>query len=310
MSHAATNWAIQQRGLDPAVKIVLWHLADCHNPAQGCFPTQKYLAENAELSRASVNRHLAALEAKGLIVRERRFDPVRQRQLETRYYLACEPDFEAHRRRIDAGPVRGKKPCLRDGHGAEHQMPVEPCLRDGHGAVSQIPVEPCLRASESRVSTCDTNPVKEPVREPSSRASAVAGGRFDEFWAEWPEAERPKARGYALRMFGELTREHQLHAIRLAANFRSQRRAIHEMALMIPYLKLKHFLDFVEAPPVDVEGYFVITPDRQEWLPWMEFHRRSCSPSVIAGIERGGKLLRKSRWPDSDRSAAVLDIRP
>lgn len=107
MSHAATNWAIQQRGLDPAVKIVLWHLADCHNPAQGCFPTQNYLAANAELSRASINRHLATLETRGLIARERRYDPVRHRQLETRYYLACEADFEARRVRI-----RGKK-CLR-----------------------------------------------------------------------------------------------------------------------------------------------------------------------------------------------------
>ena len=39
MSHAATNWAIQQRGLKPATKIVLWFLCDRHNPDFGCFPT-------------------------------------------------------------------------------------------------------------------------------------------------------------------------------------------------------------------------------------------------------------------------------
>jgi hypothetical protein len=32
MSHRATNWAIQQRGLAPATKLVLWHLCDRHNP--------------------------------------------------------------------------------------------------------------------------------------------------------------------------------------------------------------------------------------------------------------------------------------
>ena len=32
MSHKATVWAIQQRGLKPATKIVLWFLCDRHNP--------------------------------------------------------------------------------------------------------------------------------------------------------------------------------------------------------------------------------------------------------------------------------------
>ena len=40
MSHKATVWAIQQRGLKPATKIVLWFLCDRHNPDFGCFPTQ------------------------------------------------------------------------------------------------------------------------------------------------------------------------------------------------------------------------------------------------------------------------------
>ena len=32
MSHDATNWAIQRRGLKPTTKIVLWHLCDRFNP--------------------------------------------------------------------------------------------------------------------------------------------------------------------------------------------------------------------------------------------------------------------------------------
>lgn len=69
MSHEATNWAIKQRGLKPAAKILLWHLADCHNPAYGCFPSQEYLAEHAEMSERSVRRHLEELEELGLISR-------------------------------------------------------------------------------------------------------------------------------------------------------------------------------------------------------------------------------------------------
>ena len=67
MSHFATNWAILQRGLKPATKIVLWHLCDRHNPDFGCFPTQARLATDCEISRSALNDHLRKLELAGLI---------------------------------------------------------------------------------------------------------------------------------------------------------------------------------------------------------------------------------------------------
>ena len=66
MSHRATNWAILQRGLKPATKIVLWHLCDRHNPDFGCSPTQARLAADAEMSVSALNEHLAKLEGAGL----------------------------------------------------------------------------------------------------------------------------------------------------------------------------------------------------------------------------------------------------
>lgn len=94
MSHAGTNWAIQQRGLRPIAKLLLWHLADCHNPTQGCFPAQEYLADRCEISRSSVNRTLDELEAAGLIRREKRVHADTKRQMPTRYFLAFEEGFE------------------------------------------------------------------------------------------------------------------------------------------------------------------------------------------------------------------------
>ncbi|WP_369682753.1 helix-turn-helix domain-containing protein [Roseovarius sp. M141] len=75
MSHEATNWAIKQRGLKPTAKIVLWHLCDRFNPDYGCFPSQARLAHDCEISRATLNRHLDGLEARGLIRRIRVIDP-------------------------------------------------------------------------------------------------------------------------------------------------------------------------------------------------------------------------------------------
>lgn len=93
MSHEATNWAVKTKGLRPITKIVLWHLADCHNPSAGCFPTQSYLAAQCEISRSSINRQLDELEKIGLIRREATIDPETKRQRPTRYRLAFEEGF-------------------------------------------------------------------------------------------------------------------------------------------------------------------------------------------------------------------------
>ena len=94
MSHKATNWAIQVRGLKPATKLVLWFLADHHNPSYGCFPAQKTLADEAEMARSTVRSHLGILEHKGLILRENSVDPETHRQNPTHYRLAFEEGFD------------------------------------------------------------------------------------------------------------------------------------------------------------------------------------------------------------------------
>ena len=286
MSHAATNWAIQQRGLDPAVKIVLWHLADCHNPAQGCFPRQAYLAEHSELSRASVNRHLATLEQRGLIVRERSVDPRTGHQCPTRYYLACEPDFEQHRTRLATETNPQKKPCL----------------KDGHGAVSQNAVEPCLNSAKTRVSDCDTNPVIEPVIKPTSGAQVREDRDFQNFWEDWPLKQRPDNCRVASRHFDRLTPSDQIKAVRHAHTYRALVGTLGGFAPMIPYLRQRLFLEFDEAPEVDGEGYFVIKPDRPEWDAWLASLEASYGPNAPIRVKNKGFLLTKTRWPQTPQN--------
>lgn len=195
MSHAATNWAIQQRGLKPATKIVLWHLCDRHNPDFGCFPSQNRLADDCEISRSTLNDHLDRLEAAQLLRRVRRVDPVTKRQLPTRYILGFEPGFT---------PV-AVEPCPETGHGndagaespdAAGASPVDgaadalPCLDLGHGigaqAVSDFPGNPCPENTESRVRNPDTNPVREPLSKPvkEEEGAPAREADFDRFFAE------------------------------------------------------------------------------------------------------------------------------
>jgi hypothetical protein len=175
MSHAATNWAIQQRGLKPTSKIVLWHLCDRFNPDFGCFPSQEQLAEDCEISRSTLNEHLALLETAGLIRRVQRLNPGNKRQMPTRYILAFEPGFAQHQ----------GAPCPEIGHGSEAQddLPfvipenaaeiaasladnLTPCPKTGHGAVYDFDPEPCPENAPSRVRNPDGNLVSEPVSKP------------------------------------------------------------------------------------------------------------------------------------------------
>jgi len=157
MSHRATNWAIQQRGLAPATKLVLWHLCDRHNPDYGCFPSQDQLAADAEISRASLNTHLDKLEQAGLIRRERRLDDDTKRQRTTRYFLGFEEDFA-----------------------------VKPCPDSGHESTP----EPCPNLAKSRVQNLDTNPVsKEPVITTARDAGATREGRADDDGPDLDAAE-------------------------------------------------------------------------------------------------------------------------
>ncbi|MBM9593422.1 helix-turn-helix domain-containing protein [Roseitranquillus sediminis] len=130
MSHRGTNWAIQQRGLKPAVKMVLWHLCDRHNPDHGCFPSQEQLAYDSEIPRRTLNVYLDELERAGLIRRERRINPATRRRLSTRYVLAFEDDF-------------GREPCAASAHGEDP--------------------EPCVEIAGFHVQNLHTNPVREPV---------------------------------------------------------------------------------------------------------------------------------------------------
>ena len=140
MSHDATNWAIKQRGIRPALKVVLWNLCDRYHPDNGCFPSQDTLAADCEVPRSTLNVYLKELEDAGLIAREQRRERGSNRQERTRYRFPFEPDFP------------------------EKTTP-NPSPESGHGAESRNDVEPSPENGESRVQNLDSNPVREPVKE-------------------------------------------------------------------------------------------------------------------------------------------------
>ena len=156
MSHRATIWAIQQRGLKPATKIVLWFLCDRHNPDFGCFPTQARLAEDAEMSISALNEHLALLERAGLIRRIRSHDPRTHRRQATRYILGFEDGFTQ-----EPTPEAGDGP-----EGTEEEQGADPTPESERGAISGFSAEPSPDFAQSHLRNPETNLVREPLSKP------------------------------------------------------------------------------------------------------------------------------------------------
>lgn len=176
MSHKATVWAIQQRGLKPATKIVLWFLCDRHNPDFGCFPTQARLADDAEMSISALNGHLAKLEELRLIHRVRTHDPRTHKRQATRYILGFEDGFPQ-----EPTPETG------DGlEGTDDEQDDAPSPGSGDGAISGFPAKPSPDFAQSHLRNPETNLVREPLKEPvkEEEGAQAREADFDRFFAE------------------------------------------------------------------------------------------------------------------------------
>jgi len=176
VSHKATVWAIQQRGLKPATKIVLWFLCDRHNPDFGCFPTQARLADDAEMSISALNEHLAKLEKLRLIHRVRVHDPCTHKRQATRYILGFEDGFP-------------QKPTPETGHGfcgTEEEQHADPTPDSGDRAISGFSTKPSPDFAQSHLRNPETNLVREPLSKPvkEEEDAQARDSDFENFFTE------------------------------------------------------------------------------------------------------------------------------
>lgn len=255
MSHRATNWAIQQRGLNPATKILLWYLADCHNNHTGrCDPSQDRLASECEMSRSSVNRHLTKLEEVGLIRRRQRLHDTSKKQLSTFYELAIDGPFSMS--------------------------------QSGTSPVCQNEQEPCVNLDDSRVSQLwDTNQEGEPGIEPGSIKNTKKEtdlfseeslpsqqdqtsqqsletrkqneALFEEWWKEiWPSHQRKTGKAdckalYLKSVEGRNPKADPITAAELNAATRRYIASVRDMQFLkgpLPWLRLPGWEPFMGAP--------------------------------------------------------------
>lgn len=292
MSHRATNWAIEQRGLKPVTKIILWHLADCHNPDKGgSFPTIDFLADRCEVSRASVMRHLDELEERGLIRRKKRVNEQTKRQEASRYFLAFEPGFEpldVVSRVANCDPETAPSRVAETGEAESQSSDTQTCKG------TYIPPKPPL--AETSAEGVDSG--EKPVENPPPPLPPELGTLI----ARWP-ASRLGNPDKARRAWEGLTA-----GDRNAALLQAEKTAKTLAGLRLPvpklsgYLAERAWLEFADAPPVE-DGHYRITPGRPEWEPWLRWIGRTFSPARIESTRKLGFFLPATRWPPGHAKA-------
>lgn len=181
MSHRATIWAIQQRGLKPGAKLVLIQLADHHNPVNGCFPGQELLADECEMTVRSVHAHLKTLEERGLI-RRIKHDEHGNRTRSDRYVFAFED------------PEIGSESAPED---TQSTQPNAPSCDLNTGKNAQETPE---KMRQKHRKNFPPNLVREPERETCDDHGGSIVMAFRGFWNAYP---RPRDEGLSLRYFTE-----------------------------------------------------------------------------------------------------------
>lgn len=277
MSHAATNWAIKQRGLKPATKIVLWFLADCHNAHTGqCNPKQATLADLCEMSRSTVNLHLEKLERAGLLRRVQTIDPLTKKQRPTHYELALEGAIQ---------PVSENRTPPQDVESRPQDV-AQPCPKTGHGAVSENRTDPCPKNEHSRVRNSDTKnlgrePGKEPCAEkPAHTADFDFEGFFENFSRTYPRVGSPEETERQLRAALDAGVDPQQilygaksYAEEQAGNLRPGRTSY--IAYSENWLEKKRWRQFAASPRATVDPRQVLMARAQNILEGKPFVCRS-----------------------------------
>jgi hypothetical protein len=153
------------------------------------------------------------------------------------------------------------------------------------------PVQPEAANQDGLISTHPTNTLSK--KYPSSN------GAFSELWEPWAREHRPDSRAAAEAIFINLPAPiDRYQAIEHAAAYRRLMVYRGTKPLMIRYLKEKWWRVLAGAPPYDKDGDFIITPEREEWGPWLDALRATHGDVAVASAKRLGKLLRADRWPD------------
>lgn len=147
--------------------------------------------------------------------------------------------------------------------------------------------------TENQEALLSTDSDKIPI---STKYPARSG--FAALVSAWHPSRRPDDRAAAEALFlalpADVDRDNAVAMARLYQRIQGKRRS---RADMTTYLRTRAWRDLVDAPVVDHDGNFVITPEREEWNPWVETIRAASGEAGVRRVTQQRRIVRRDRWP-------------
>lgn len=162
-------------------------------------------------------------------------------------------------------------------------------------AVAPLPEKPDTEKPDTE--NQDALISKERHKEPIPTKN-LARTDFDTLWRAWNPRRRPADRTVAEALFlglpAAIDRDNAVAMARLYQRIQTLRRRPTDMEA---YLRDRAYRDLVDAPEIDRSGYFVITPDRDEWEPWLATIRATSGDVGVRNVTQSRRIVRETRWP-------------
>jgi len=278
----AWTWrhAIINSNLDPTTRHVLLTLSCFMNEVGGsCFPSQSTLAEKTGLSERSVRAHLRLAVAAGWIDRNRHgFGGSKWRRHE---YRAAWPESEKGNA-LGVSHYGAELAAARSEEGSELRS-VDPAALDS--------------AYQSKIQNSRNLTPLAPFA--GVAPDSAGAGQFESLKKTYPFRRLGNLKN-ALLAFLALSpgdRTGALKATPVAAKH-YLRRKCGRIPALATFLRRRLFAEFLDCPPIDDEGRFIITPSRQEWGPWIAKLKAQYGEALVArNILNLGIWKPHERWP-------------
>lgn len=276
----AWTWrhAILRSGLPATTRHVLLTLSCFMNDVGGgCYPTQEQLAEATGLTDRAVRTHLEKAEELGWLGR-------------------TEHGFRGQRWRNHEYFAKWPEPLDVD-EGAEP--------RSGPSGKRSGTSFPKVRKDVPPILPENSNTPLPPEGQPRRVDQDVVPDGFDAIWQLWPDFARGN-RDKARAVFDAMPDDQQAvvaRSVRTASlvHYRRYLKRGEGVPMLAGALRTLRWSDFVDAPTIDDDGHFIVTPDRPEWRPWLRYIEQAYGKGARGRTEAAGRFLPPTRWPEGAR---------
>lgn len=303
MSHKATTWAVAQKGLRPMTRVVLWVIADRASPEGVCFPSRQTIADDAEISVDSVDRHLEVLEQVGLLTIEKRSreDGSPTSSLYRLNYDVELLDKHLARNRKSLAYTRATQPL-----DAATPQPLEPT-----GVAAGV--RPGVAAGSGSNLSKSSNPSDEPTPQPppgelgvgaaadseKEKLEAEADERTRQFLARYPI--EPSDRVAGERAFRKLTPDDQAVALRWIGDYvgdcRGKGRKLKSAQAYVRDRVFDGYAATSKLGAATAGGHVFIERGSPEWRAWCEHRGKSDLFAFQDSATKKWGRHEPSRWP-------------